>query len=97
MPIGIDSGGNGGGIGGGAAETPPPAGDGTDAGQVPDPELTAVIYEQWLTAEDERVCWECGPLDWGVWEQGFGPYPPLHINCRCVRVYAWTEYRTAEV
>lgn len=53
-----------------------------------------VTFEQWRTAADERVCPECGPLDGMVWEEGAGgPYPPLHVNCRCDRAIAWTEWR----
>lgn len=57
-----------------------------------------VVFERWQTAADERVCPECGPLHGMVWEaeQG-GPQPPLHVNCRCQRVVAWTEWRTRYV
>jgi hypothetical protein len=93
MPIGFDSGGAG-------AEPPPatPIGDGTDPISWPDVEavpLIPVVWTRWQTAEDERVCPECGPLDGLVWEEGDGPSPPLHGNCRCSRVFAFTEYRTS--
>lgn len=53
-----------------------------------------VRFERWQTQADERVCPECGPLDGMVWEEGAGgPYPPLHVNCRCARALAWTEWR----
>jgi hypothetical protein len=52
--------------------------------------LTPTVYERWITAADERVCPECGPLDGLVWEAGSGPAPPLHVNCRCARAYAFT-------
>ena len=55
-----------------------------------------VVWTRWETQEDERVCPECGPLDGLVWEEGAGVMPPLHVNCRCERVYAWTEWRTRE-
>ncbi|MDQ3044819.1 MAG: phage head morphogenesis protein [Chloroflexota bacterium] len=53
-----------------------------------------VIWTSWATGDDERVCPECGPLDGLSWEEGAGPEPPLHINCRCERVYAFTDWRT---
>lgn len=65
-----------------------------DLGDVLREQYEPVIYEQWRTASDERVCPECGPINWLVWKQGEGPYPPLHVNCRCGRVYHHTEYRT---
>jgi Phage Mu protein F like protein len=89
MPIGIDS-------GGGSAQA-------TDAGTTdggytwPDIEaipLVPIVWTRWQTMEDERVCPECGPLDGFVWEDGDGPYPPLHVNCRCTRLYAFTEWQT---
>ena len=53
-----------------------------------------VVWTRWATREDERVCPECGPLDGLVWETGDGPAPPLHVNCRCTRQAAFTEWRT---
>ncbi len=53
-----------------------------------------VSFERWRTAADERLCPECAPLGGEVWERGSGIYPPLHVNCRCVRDLAWTEWRT---
>lgn len=53
-----------------------------------------VVWTRWATAEDERVCPECGPLDGAVWEADDGPASPLHVNCRCQRLYAFTEWRT---
>ncbi len=55
--------------------------------------LIPVVWTRWQTVEDERVCPECGPLDSIVWEETDGPFPPLHVNCRCSRVYAFTEWR----
>lgn len=50
------------------------------------------MKKKWLTAEDERVCNECGPLD--EVETGMddsfpdGPaLPPHHPLCRCVVIY----------
>lgn len=44
------------------------------------------VVERWLTAEDERVCGVCGPLDGTlepVWMAAIGRRPPAHVNCRC--------------
>jgi len=44
------------------------------------------INERWLTAEDEKVCDICGPLDHtlrDVWQAAVGGPPPAHPNCRC--------------
>jgi len=43
--------------------------------------------QRWLTAEDERVCPICGPLDHMLedsWLAEFPTGPPAHVNCRCV-------------
>lgn len=57
-----------------------------------------VVFERWYTAEDETVCPECGPLAGIVWEEGQGgAVPPLHVNCRCQRDIAWTEWRVRYV
>lgn len=92
MPIGLDS--------GGSAPAPLPheqVGDGTDNLAWPDVQavpLIPIVWTRWQTMEDERVCPECGPLDGLLWEDTDGPFPPLHVNCRCARVYAFTEFRT---
>jgi len=52
-----------------------------------------VYFERWQTAADERLCPECAPLGGAVWERGVGIHPPLHVNCRCHRDLAWTEWR----
>lgn len=54
--------------------------------------LRPIVYTRWVTARDERVCPECGPLDGLVWEATAGPSPPLHVNCRCQRIFAYTEW-----
>lgn len=56
-----------------------------------------VIHERWETTADERVCPECGPLHGTTWPEGEGFSPPLHVNCRCRRAYAHTEWRTRDV
>jgi len=41
---------------------------------------------RWLTAEDERVCPICEPLDHtteAVWAAEFPDGPPAHVRCRC--------------
>lgn len=50
-----------------------------------------VVWEEWQTAEDERTCPQCRPLDGAWWRQGDGPQPPLHVNCRCRREVVWWE------
>lgn len=49
---------------------------------------------RWLTAEDERVCDICGPLDHkthDVWAGSFPSGPPAHTNCRCVDVVEYVR------
>lgn len=82
MPIGWLSG-----DGGASAPVEPPA------TAPPEPE-TIVVWTRWRTAEDERVCPECGPLDGLAWPQDEGPQPPLHDRCRCGREFAFTERMT---
>jgi hypothetical protein len=55
--------------------------------------LVPEVWTRWATVEDERVCPECGPLDGQTWPAGEGPSPPLHVNCRCARVHAFTVWR----
>ena len=38
---------------------------------------------QWLTADDERTCPECTPLNGKVFKLGDAPGPPAHVQCRC--------------
>jgi hypothetical protein len=54
------------------------------------------IWTRWQTAADERVCPICGPYVGRAWPQGEGPSPPLHPNCRCVRVYAFTTWQVRD-
>lgn len=58
--------------------------------------LEAQIWTRWETASDENVCPICGPYSGRVWQKDDGPQPPLHPNCRCQRVYAFTTWTTSE-
>ena len=72
-------------------------GEGDDPGDTSPPEEERVpvyIYE-WVTQGDGRVCPVCGPLDGSRWEDDDGPFPPLHVGCRCQRVLVGVEWRTA--
>jgi hypothetical protein len=59
--------------------------------------LDPIPIERWETASDERTCPECAPLHGRTWRAGEGPTPPLHVNCRCRRTFAFTEWRRREV
>lgn len=50
-----------------------------------------IVWTRWITASDERTCPICAPLEGTLWREGEGPEPPLHGNCRCVRVTAFVE------
>lgn len=52
-----------------------------------------VIFEVWRTSGDERVCPVCGPYAGLEFEAEFGPMPPLHGHCRCLRVTSRVEWR----
>ncbi len=41
---------------------------------------------KWLTAQDERTCPECAPLDGRVFKIDEAPGPPKHPACRCTVV-----------
>ena len=56
--------------------------------------LEAQVWTRWETASDEKVCPICGPYAGRVWRAGDGPHPPLHSNCRCQRVWAFTTWTT---
>ncbi|TXG86765.1 MAG: hypothetical protein E6R14_02415 [Thermomicrobiales bacterium] len=58
--------------------------------------IEAQVYTRWETASDETVCPVCGPYAGRVWRSDDGPQPPLHPNCRCQRVYAYTTWTTRE-
>jgi SPP1 gp7 family putative phage head morphogenesis protein len=42
--------------------------------------------EEWVATLDDATCEECGDLDGEEFDIGEGEQPPLHFNCRCVRV-----------
>lgn len=45
--------------------------------------LGLVMFWEWVTQRDARVCEKCGPLDGRVLEGGRIPLLPLHPRCRC--------------
>jgi len=44
------------------------------------------IKERYTAIRDNRTSVLCASLDGGVYEVGQGPHPPMHRNCRSVRV-----------
>lgn len=54
--------------------------------------VEAQVWTRWETASDEKVCPVCGPYAGRVWRAAEGPQPPLHPNCRCQRVFAFTTW-----
>lgn len=42
--------------------------------------------EQWVATLDDATCEECGDLDGELFDISDGDQPPIHFNCRCVRV-----------
>jgi hypothetical protein len=58
--------------------------------------LEAEVWTRWETASDEKVCPICGPYAGRVWKKDDGPQPPLHPNCRCQRVYAFTTWTSSD-
>ncbi len=65
-------------------------------------DVKRVLYEQnrdlvsksvWHSALDGKVCPRCGNLDGQVFPIDEGPQPPLHLNCRCVRVGITKSFR----
>ena len=56
----------------------------------------AEVWTRWQTAADEKVCPICGPYAGRAWKAADGPQPPLHPNCRCQRVYAFTTWTIRE-
>jgi len=48
----------------------------------------------WNATLDGTTCAECGELDGKEFDLETGPFPPLHLNCRCVRtpiLKSWKE------
>src|SRR5215210_7026797 len=70
--------------------TPPPV---EPPAEPPVEEIAVAIYS-WVTQADGRVCPLCGPLDGLRWEGDEGPWPPLHVGCRCERRLVAVEWRT---
>jgi hypothetical protein len=58
--------------------------------------IEAQVWTRWETASDEKVCPICGPYAGRVWRADDGPQPPLHPNCRCQRVFAFTTWIVRE-
>lgn len=57
-----------------------------------------VPFYRFIVAGDERTCPECSAWHGTTWEEGFDLVsPPLHINCRCTVIHAWTEWRVRYV
>jgi hypothetical protein len=54
--------------------------------------IEAQVWTRWETASDEKVCPVCGPYAGRTWRADDGPHPPLHPNCRCRRVFAFTTW-----
>lgn len=75
-------------------ETPRPPGFDPTPEQARDlvDDLIPTVVHMWTTAYDDRVCPVCGPLAGVLFSEHMGPFPPLHNNCRCVRVYHHTDY-----
>lgn len=47
------------------------------------------VQRMWQTAEDDRVCPICAPLNDlpdHLWPSSFADGPPAHVNCRCTAV-----------
>jgi predicted ABC-type ATPase len=42
--------------------------------------------EAWVATLDSSTCEECGALDGEIYDEGEGDEPPIHYNCRCIRV-----------
>lgn len=53
--------------------------------------MATVIWEMWIAMADERVCGRCAALSGNVYRLGQGPQPPLHLFCRCRRVFAYRQ------
>lgn len=56
-----------------------------------------IKWVQVWTAEDERVCEECGPLHGKYYRIDRVPVLPLHPNCRCTIIPVTDEKKIAEL
>lgn len=57
-----------------------------------------VFFYRFVVHGDERTCPECAAWHGTTWEEGYDLVSvPLHVNCRCSVIHAWTEYRTRYV
>ncbi len=45
-----------------------------------------ISAERWVSVLDTSTCPVCGALDGKVFDVGEGVHPPVHVNCRCVRM-----------
>lgn len=43
------------------------------------------------TAEDERVCGICGPLDGALVDDDPAFHPPMHVGCRCSVEFLYSD------
>ncbi len=46
-----------------------------------------VVIERWVAAMTTETCQRCADLHGTLWQQDYGPRPPLHPYCRCKRVF----------
>lgn len=93
------------GSGGGDPDPPPPedpSDPGPNAGPRDEPEepytppaptTTRVRVYEWRAAWG-NTCPLCASLDGNRYEDDDGPWPPLHLGCRCARVLVAVEERT---
>lgn len=57
-----------------------------------------IDHEQWISTLDGGTSITCAGLDSEVFEVGEGRYPPIHFNCRSVRIpYISPEYTDGEL
>lgn len=61
--------------------------------------LYPVEWFAWDTPADERTCPECASLIGRTWPEDApsAPDAPVHVNCRCRVVHAFTEWRVRYV
>lgn len=57
-----------------------------------------VHFYRFVVHGDERTCPECAAWNGATWEEGNDLVGvPIHVNCRCQVIHAWTEWRTRYV